>query len=71
VTFETAFLASSMKFHPVHINLLYCIAVLKIRGVDEGGGNLCGGGDIFVDGEVDFHRLEFRVTALSHFLAVY
>ena len=58
-----------MKFHPVHINLLYCIAVLKIRGVGEGG--VCGVGGIFVDGEVEFHRLEFSVTALSHLLALY
>jgi hypothetical protein len=59
-----------MKFHPVHINFLYCIAVLKIRGVGEEGGIVEGGG-IFVDGEVDFYRLEFRVTALSHWLEVY
>ena len=30
-----------------------------------------GVGDIFVDSEVDFHRLEFSMTALSHLLAVY
>jgi len=28
-------------------------------------------GGIFFEGEVDFHRLEFRLTALSHLLAVY
>ena len=34
-------------------------------------GGLCGVGVIFVDGEVDFHSLEFRGTALSHLLALY
>jgi hypothetical protein len=47
VTFETAFLASSMKFHPVHISLLYYIlvAILKIpRGGGWWGGSVWGGG---------------------------
>jgi len=36
-----------------------------------GGGGVWEVGGIFVDGEVDFHSLEFRVTALSHLLALY
>jgi hypothetical protein len=72
VTFETAFLASSMKFHPVYISLLYYIAVLKIRGVGGRGWGVCEVECIFIYSEVDFHRLEFRVTdCLVTFIAVY